>query len=178
MRDNQTNPATYKRAYLGLGSNLNQPRQQIDRAIAAIAQFPDTQWIRTASYYRTSPVGPVEQDDFVNTVVAIDTRLPPHMLMDHCLALENAQQRRRDLHWGPRVIDCDVLWLQDCELTDPHITLPHPRMSQRLFVLVPLAELAPEFTFANGQNITKTIDELHAQLIKSNQLQSITVIDD
>lgn len=152
-----------RRAYLGLGSNLQDPRRQIQLAINDIHTFAQTKLIQTSECYRTQAVGPIAQDDFINAVVAIDTTLPPDVLMARCLALEKKQGRIREHRWGPRIIDCDILWYEDITLTTPELTLPHPEMPQRLFVLVPLAELAPKLCLSNGKNVIEQIVILQQQ---------------
>lgn len=152
-----------RRAYLGLGSNLQDPYRQIQLAINDIRTFAQTQLVQASALYRTQAVGPIEQEDFINAVVAIDTALAPDALMARCLALEKQQGRIREHRWGPRIIDCDILWYEDTTLATPGLTLPHPEMPKRLFVLVPLAELAPDLLLSNGKRIVEQIAILQQQ---------------
>ena len=131
------------RAYVGLGANLGQPRQALDRAIDALAALPGTSVVAQSSRYRSAPVqasGP----DFVNAVVALDTTLEPQDLLAALHRIEAAQGRERPFHHAPRTLDLDLLlWGEHCQ-TGPTLTLPHPRLHLRAFVLVPLLELAPD----------------------------------
>lgn len=130
--------------YLGLGSNLNHPREQIKQAIAAITQWPDTTVLKISSLYDTKPYGPIEQPDFVNAVILIDTTLSPHTLLAQAKMQETLQKRKKTVHWGPRTIDIDILIYGDVTLTSPELTLPHPGILERDFVLRPLQEIAPD----------------------------------
>lgn len=136
------------RAYVGLGSNLSVPLQQMASALDALAALADTHVVRASSFYRTAPVGYAGQPDFVNAVVAIDTGLAPRALLDALLAIERERGRVRTVPNGPRTLDLDLLAYGDVQLNEPSLTLPHPRMHERAFVIVPLAEIAPDFDVA------------------------------
>ncbi|MEP7044016.1 MAG: 2-amino-4-hydroxy-6-hydroxymethyldihydropteridine diphosphokinase [Dokdonella sp.] len=131
------------RAYVGLGSNLDAPEQQIERALDALAtRVPQTQLLRTSRRYRTLPWGIAEQPAFVNAVAEVATSLPPRDLLEALLMLERVQGRHRDgARWGPRTIDLDLLVYGDLRAEWPGLMLPHPRLAERAFVLVPLADL-------------------------------------
>lgn len=131
------------RAYIGLGSNLGDPPAQIAAALDALAALPSTTLVARSRLYRGAAWGPVTQPDYFNAVAALDTALAPDALMERLLAIERAAGRVRDARWGPRVIDLDLLLHGDCELDSDALTLPHPRLHERPFVLLPLAELAP-----------------------------------
>jgi 2-amino-4-hydroxy-6-hydroxymethyldihydropteridine diphosphokinase len=132
-------------AYIGLGSNLQDPREQIRRACAALAALSSTRLVCVSPLYRSKPLGPVPQPDFVNAVAGVLTRLDPRALLGELLALERAlgrpAQRER---WGPRVIDLDLLVHGRQRREEPDLTLPHAGIVERNFVLYPLADLAPE----------------------------------
>ncbi len=132
------------RGFLGLGSNLGDKRAHLEAALAALRREPSLEVRRVAGFYRTAPLGPVEQDWFLNTVAEIATDLPPRALLERCQAIEQALGRVRHERWGPRTIDLDLLWLDSGAVAEPGLTLPHPGMHQRSFVLEPLSELAPE----------------------------------
>lgn len=132
------------RGFLGLGSNLGDRRAQLEAALAALARGPALEVRRVAGFYRTAPLGPVKQDWFLNTVAEIATELTPRALLERCQAVEHSLGRVRHEHWGPRTIDIDVLWLESGGVTEPDLTLPHPGIHLRSFVLAPLSELAPE----------------------------------
>ncbi|ABI55917.1 2-amino-4-hydroxy-6-hydroxymethyldihydropteridine diphosphokinase [Alkalilimnicola ehrlichii MLHE-1] len=129
-------------AYLGLGSNLNGPRAQIERAVAALARLPGCRGLRSSSLYRNPPMGPVDQPDFVNAVVALRTRLDPLVLLDQIQGLERQQGRVRGRYWGERTLDVDLLLYGDHRVAHARLTVPHPGLPHRAFVLYPLAELA------------------------------------
>jgi 2-amino-4-hydroxy-6-hydroxymethyldihydropteridine diphosphokinase len=131
------------RAYVGLGSNLGDPAAQIAAAFDALAVLPSTTLVARSRLYRSAAWGPIDQPDYINAVAALDTCLAPEALMASLLAIERAAGRVRDARWGPRLIDLDLLLHGDCALDSDTLTLPHPRLHERAFVLLPLAELAP-----------------------------------
>lgn len=138
------------RAALGLGSNLGDTKANLDQAVATLATIPGIRVIARSSDYRTPPWGPVAQDDYRNACLVVETSLPAHGLLDACLATEESMGRVRDVRWGPRLIDIDVLIYGDDEIDDDRLTLPHPRMSERSFVLVPLSEIWPDAPLGKG----------------------------
>jgi 2-amino-4-hydroxy-6-hydroxymethyldihydropteridine diphosphokinase len=131
-------------ALIGLGSNIGDKAANIARAIALLTEKGDIRLVATSRLYRTAPWGVVDQDWFVNACIAVATHLDPHALLERCLGVETAMKRVRTQHWGPRVIDVDVLACRSVALNEPALTLPHPRITERAFVLVPLAEIAPD----------------------------------
>jgi len=132
-------------AYVALGSNLDDPRAQVERALAALDGLPDTRCVLRSSLYRTRPFGPVEQPDFVNAVAGVLTLLDPATLLSRLKALEAQLGRERPVvRWGPRRIDLDLLVHGDARLSQPDLAVPHPGIAERAFVLVPLAEIAPD----------------------------------
>ncbi|MDT8438544.1 MAG: 2-amino-4-hydroxy-6-hydroxymethyldihydropteridine diphosphokinase [Wenzhouxiangellaceae bacterium] len=137
--------STVAPAWIGLGSNLDGPERQIERALDALAALPDTELIAASPRYRTAPVGDAEQPDFVNAVAELRTRLAPEALLDALLQIENRQGRRRDPARpnGPRTLDLDLLVYADLQQAGERLVVPHPRLAQRAFVLKPLADLAP-----------------------------------
>lgn len=130
-------------ALIGLGSNIGDKAANIGRAIGLLTEPGDIRLVRASRLYRTAPWGVLDQDWFVNACISIATDLAPHALLARCLAVEQEMKRVRAERWGPRVIDVDVLVYRDVTLSDPDLTLPHPRIAERAFVLVPLAEIAP-----------------------------------
>ncbi len=131
-------------AYVALGSNLADPAAQVQAACEALARLPDSRFIACSALYRTAPVGYVDQPDFINAVVRLATRLQPHELLEALLGIENRFGRVRQTRNGPRVLDLDLLLYDDWIYHEPGLTLPHPRMHERAFVLVPLLELVPD----------------------------------
>jgi len=132
-------------AYVALGSNLDDPRAQVERAITALGDLPDTRCVLRSSLYGSRPFGPVEQPDFVNAVAGLLTLLDPADLLGHLKALEAQLGRERPVvRWGPRRIDLDLLVHGDACVSQPDLEVPHPGIAERAFVLVPLAEIAPD----------------------------------
>ena len=131
-------------AYIGVGANIGHPEGQVRSALDKLASLPATRLERVSSLYRTAPVGFVDQPDFVNAVAKVDTGLAPHALLDALLDIERRHGRVREFPNGPRTLDLDVLLYGDVELHEPDLIVPHPRMHERAFVIVPLAEIAPE----------------------------------
>jgi 2-amino-4-hydroxy-6-hydroxymethyldihydropteridine diphosphokinase len=132
-------------AYIGVGSNLGDPRKQVIQAFTELATLPTTRVILTSPIYVSRPFGPVKQDDFANAVAGILTQLEPHALLARLRSLEAARGRpERRERWGPRIIDLDVLVYGRERLTDADLTLPHPGIVERNFVLYPLADIAPD----------------------------------
>jgi para-aminobenzoate synthetase component I len=131
-------------AYLGLGSNLGDRHATLSTALARLAAAPEVRIARVSPVYETAAVGLTDQPDFLNLVVEIETTLAPHALLDLCLSIEQSHGRIRHERWGPRTIDLDVLLYADVTLADSQLTLPHPRLHERAFVLAPLADLAPD----------------------------------
>lgn len=133
-------------AYIGLGSNLEDPPAQLRRAQRALAGLPGIDALRSSSFYRTPPMGPPDQPDYVNAVAECRTGLEPEALLDALQAIEQAQGRVRDgVRWGPRTLDLDLLAMGDLRIETPRLRLPHPGIAERAFVLVPWAELAPDW---------------------------------
>ena len=126
------------RYWLSLGSNLDRPIDQLSRAVKALESLG--QVVEVSSLYETDPVGPVAQDCFINLCLTLDTELAPHELLASTQKIEQAQLRTRDIHWGPRTIDIDLL-MGPSVVDSPNLTMPHPYLYERDFVLIPLAEL-------------------------------------
>lgn len=137
--DDRRGPA---RAYIGLGANLGAPRVAIDGAIHALDRLPSTRVVRASALYRTAPID-AGGDDYVNAAVALDTALEPLELLDALQRIEAAHGRVRTFRNAPRTLDLDLLVYDDRRLSSERLTLPHPRLHERAFVLVPLAEIAP-----------------------------------
>lgn len=143
-------------AYIGLGSNLDDPAAQVRRALAALAAMSDTRLIASSAFYRSPPMGPQDQPDFVNAVAGLLTRLPARELLGALQAIEDAQGRRRDgTRWGPRTLDLDLLLYGGLCLEEEGLVLPHPGLAERAFVLVPLLELAPGLRVPGGASIAR-----------------------
>ena len=132
-------------AYVGVGSNLDDPRSQVLRAFDKLSELPETRVVLKSPLYLSRPFGPIAQPDFVNAVVGLLTRLDPLRLLAHLRAMEAALGRPdRRQKWGPRIIDLDLLVHGRERRSDPELTLPHPGIVERNFVLYPLADIAPD----------------------------------
>ena len=133
-----------ERAYIAIGSNLGDRRAYLEAGIKEVAALPNTRLAAVSLAYETRPLGPVAQPDFLNAVFAIETSLPPEPLLAALLAAEKKHQRQRHIHWGPRTLDLDLLLYGEHVVESADLTLPHPRMNERGFVLIPLCEIAPD----------------------------------
>jgi 2-amino-4-hydroxy-6-hydroxymethyldihydropteridine diphosphokinase len=131
-------------AYIALGSNLEDPEAQVAAGFEALAMLPDTRLARISSLYRSAPVGYLDQPEFINAVALIETALPPRALLDALLKIERRRGRVRDFPNAPRTLDLDILLYGDDTYSDEALTIPHARMAERAFVLLPLAEIAPD----------------------------------
>ena len=135
---------------LGLGGNIGDVRATLDRAVAAFCDGTDVRLRAQSSDYATPPWGVVDQPPFVNRCIAVDSSLTPRALLDRALTVERTlgRDRSREQRWGPRAIDIDLLAYDDVAIEEPGLTLPHPRLFERAFVLVPLAEIVPDRVIA------------------------------
>ena len=149
--------STATRAFIGLGSNLDDPCAQLERALAALSTMPGVVLRDVSSYYRTAPWGETQQPEFLNAVALIDTTLTPEALLDELRRIEAAAGRRRERRWGPRTLDMDLLIHGDATRDTAQLQLPHPRMHERAFVLVPLAELAPELSLGEHGSVAEAL---------------------
>lgn len=133
-----------ERAYVAIGSNLGDRRAYLQAGIKEVAALSDTRLVALSRAYETRPLGPVAQPDFLNAVFAVETALAPVPLLAALLAAEKKHQRQRRIRWGPRTLDLDLLLYGECVIENARLTLPHPRMHERRFVLAPLCEIAPD----------------------------------
>lgn len=137
-------------ACVALGANIGEPLRQIEAAFSALTALPGTRLIARSSLYRSAPVGYADQPDFINAVAIIETTLAPHALLDALLAIERVNGRVREFPNAPRTLDLDIVLYGDLILQEPGLTIPHARMLERAFVMLPLAEIAPD-TMVPGQ---------------------------
>lgn len=137
-------------AFIGLGSNLENPTAQLARAVAELAALPETELVAQSAFYASRPVGPQDQPDFVNGAVWLKTALDAHQLLDQLQAIEQAHGRERRLHWGPRTLDLDILLFGAQTLDDERLTVPHRELGNRDFALQPLLDLKPSLTLPDG----------------------------
>ncbi|HEX4500024.1 MAG TPA: 2-amino-4-hydroxy-6-hydroxymethyldihydropteridine diphosphokinase [Scandinavium sp.] len=149
------------RVYIAVGSNLASPLDQVNAAIAALGEIPHTAIAAVSSFYRTPPLGPQDQPDYLNAAVALDTDLEPEALLNSTQRIELQQGRvRKDERWGPRTLDLDIMLFGDLTLNTERLTVPHYDMHNRGFMLWPLAEIAPDLIFPNGTSLTTLLQNL------------------
>jgi 2-amino-4-hydroxy-6-hydroxymethyldihydropteridine diphosphokinase len=147
-----------ERVYIGLGSNLAEPLQQLRDALAALAQLPDTRLLAHSSFYASDPLGPPDQPRYVNAVAVLDTALQPWTLLDALQRIEQEQGRvRKAERWGPRTLDLDILLFGERSIADERLRVPHYHMHARPFVLYPLAELAAELQLPDGRRLSELL---------------------
>lgn len=156
--------------YIGLGSNLDAPRRQIESAIDELQRLPASNWQAVSPLYRSRPVGPQDQPDYVNAVAKLDTRLQPLALLDMLQGIEQAHHRRRDgERWGARTLDLDVLLYGDEIIDSARLTVPHAEIARRSFVLRPLHDLTPDLVIPGLGGVS----DLLAQ-VATTDLEQIT----
>ena len=161
------------RAYIGLGSNLADPIEQVKTAIINLQLLPQTELIAWSSLYASPPMGPQDQPDYINAVVEIETVLSAHQLLDALQVVEQQQGRTRNRHWGERTLDLDVLLYGQHTFDDVRLQIPHPGIALRAFVLYPLAEISPDLSIPKLGNIEQLLQYCPSEgLIK---LEKITL---
>jgi 2-amino-4-hydroxy-6-hydroxymethyldihydropteridine diphosphokinase len=142
------------RVYIAIGSNLASPLNQVEAAIDALKQLPDSQVVAVSPFFRTPPLGPQDQPDYLNATVALDTTLTPLALLDNTQEIERQQGRvRKAERWGPRTLDLDIMLYGNDTIENERLTIPHYDMKHRMFMLWPLFQLAPDLFFPDGQSL-------------------------
>ena len=144
-------------AFIALGSNLEQPVSQVLQAFEQLNQLPDSSLISRSSLYRSAPIGKLDQPDFINAVACIETTLSAHDLLQKLLEIEQRHGRKRTSLNAPRTLDLDILLYDDLQCQDEKLTIPHPRMTERAFVLRPLLEIAPDCIIPGRGHITQLL---------------------
>ena len=155
------------RVYLALGSNLARPLDQVNCALEALAHLPRTRFVAASPFYRSKPLGPQDQPDYLNAAVALETSLAPEELLNHTQRIELQQGRvRKAERWGPRTLDLDIMLFGNEVINTERLTVPHYDMKNRGFMLWPLFEIAPELVFPDGEMLrevlhTRAFDKLN-----------------
>ncbi len=144
-------------AYIALGSNLDDPVRQVGGALKTLDALPRSRLIGASGLYRSSPMGPADQPDYINAVAAIETQLQPLELLDALQAVEQAHGRVRKERWGPRTLDLDLLLYGDWTIDEPRLQVPHPGLHQRNFVLLPLYDIAPGLVLPDGRKLSEIV---------------------
>lgn len=153
-------------AYVALGANLGDPVSSLKAAVEALKTLPRTRFIKASGFFRTAPVGLRNQPDFINAVAALETELSPAELLAELFAVEARFGRQRSVKNAPRTLDLDLLLHGEARSDDPDLTLPHPRMHQRAFVLAPLAEVAPEVSVPGHGRVVDLLAACRDQTIE------------
>lgn len=148
-------PATL--AYIALGSNLDNPRQQVEQGVQALTQLPSTRLRARSGWYQSKAVGPGPQPDYINGVALLETALPPESLITHLQEIETSQGRQRRVRWAARTLDLDILLYGDRVIATEQLQVPHPRLADRNFVLYPLADISPDLILPNGTSLASLL---------------------
>ncbi len=160
-------PASWVPAYVGAGSNLDDPQRQVELALARLAEMDSTRLVAVSPLYAGPPMGPSDQPDYVNAAAALLTRLAPESLLSALQSLELRLGRSRDgSKWGPRRIDLDLLLHGDTVRQGDALTLPHPGLAERCFVLRPLTDLAPELRLPDGRRVSALLQALDCSQLR------------
>lgn len=146
------------RVFIGLGSNLENPLEQIKTAIKDMKAMIDTELVACSSLYKSPPMGPQDQPDYINAAIELETTLTPHSLLDELQKIEQQHGRVRKRHWGERTLDLDVLVYGEQVLKDDRLTLPHPGIAERAFVVYPLAELDSSLEIPGLGNVAQLLE--------------------
>jgi len=162
--------AGYTTVYIGLGSNLSEPIKQVQAAISEVATIAQSKIIKTSSLYLSKPMGPQDQCDYINAVLALETLLSPLALLDALQAIENSAGRiRKENRWGARILDLDIILFGNKIINTERLTVPHYGMQEREFVLLPLAEISPKLTLPNGKSL-----QILSQAIAHNNIVKLS----
>jgi 2-amino-4-hydroxy-6-hydroxymethyldihydropteridine diphosphokinase len=147
------------RVYIGLGSNLDDPKRQVRKALQVLTSLPGSTLCRYSSLYRSPPMGPQDQPDYINAVAELETGLSAAELLSLLQAIENQQGRVRGaVRWGPRTLDLDILIYGQAQIKAPELTVPHPGIAERPFVLYPLAEITPDLEIPGRGALQELLD--------------------
>ncbi|KAB1484126.1 2-amino-4-hydroxy-6-hydroxymethyldihydropteridine diphosphokinase [Cronobacter sakazakii] len=154
-------------AFIALGSNLAEPLSQVNNALAALARIPGSRIVATSSFYRTPPLGPQDQPDYLNAAVALETTLSAEALLDNTQRIELEQGRvRKAERWGPRTLDLDIMLFGDATINTERLIVPHYDMKNRAFMLLPLSEIAPALRFPDGERLADVLERLDCLAIR------------
>ena len=159
-------------AVIGLGSNLDNPEQQVLQALKELDGIPGIRILKTSSLYSSVPVGPQDQPDFVNAVALVSTELEPETLLNALQDLENRHRRVRLRHWGPRTLDLDVLFFGKQVIDTPRLRVPHPEFRNRVFTVIPLLEIMPDFLIPPENTPLRDL----TGLLPERDLRALTII--
>lgn len=159
--------------YVGLGSNLQQPLLQIQQALDELDELPNTRLSAVSNFYRSRAIGP-EQPDFINAAAVLNTELSPIALLDEFQKIEQEHQRKREIHWGPRTLDLDLLLYDQQQIDLPRLKVPHPFLTQRAFVLLPLLDLDKNLSLPNGNKLQDYLTQCQDQKIERLTTETVS----
>jgi 2-amino-4-hydroxy-6-hydroxymethyldihydropteridine diphosphokinase len=159
------------RAFVALGSNLEDPRRQLREAFSALDAISGSRLVARSPVYRSKPIGPADQPDYLNAVVELETRLEAEELLDQLQRIEQQQGRQRSRRWGPRTLDLDLLAFGDQRVDTTRLRVPHPEIPNRAFVLVPLADLANDLELPGLGRVSRLLDALDPSARSSLEVQ-------
>jgi len=154
--------ATWRPAYVAVGSNLNTPAQRVLEAFERLTAWTAVASLLRSRLYLSAPMGPQDQPPFVNAAAGFLTQLAPRALLEGLIGIEHAMGRDRSVRWGPRVIDLDLVWMVDAAIDEPGLTVPHPGVSMRNFVLYPLIDIAPALHIPGVGNVQSLLQNVGA----------------
>ena len=159
--------SAYVTVFIGVGANLDNPKTRVSDAFNELGSLPDSELTACSGLYQSAPMGPQDQNDYINAVVRLSTKLEPLALLDELQRIEKEQGRvRKAERWGPRTLDLDLLLYNNSNIEHPRLTVPHYGMHERNFVLLPLAEIEPDLKLPNGTAIRNLINQLDQQGIQ------------
>ena len=158
---------------MGLGSNLSDPIEQVNRALCSLDELAQTRVVSSSQLYGSAPQGPQDQPDFLNAVCLLETQLTPMDLLQALQGIEQAQGRVKNRHWGERLIDLDILLFDDLTVSLPELTIPHIEIANRDFVLMPLFEIAPDANVPNQGSVRSLISQLNTSYLHPIHLTSV-----
>lgn len=154
------------KVYIGIGSNLENPLEQLKAATAALREIPGTRLVKLSNIYKTAPIGPAGQPDYTNAAALLETQLTPEALLDELQRIELDQGRVRKERWGPRTLDLDIILYAGMTIRTTRLTVPHIEMENRNFVLIPLLDLSPDLTLPNGKSLKAVTEQAGNEGIK------------
>lgn len=147
------------RVYIGIGSNLENPQQQLKSAVAALRKIPSTSLCQLSNIYQTAPIGPAGQPDYTNAAALLETALTPEALLDELQKIEQNQGRVRKERWGPRTLDLDIILYAGMTIRTARLSVPHVEMENRNFVLIPLMDINPDLVLPNGKPLSVLVQK-------------------
>lgn len=154
------------RVFIGIGSNLENPLQQLKAATIALREIPNTRLLGISNIYQTAPIGPAGQPDYTNAAALLESQLTPEALLDELQRIELDQGRIRKERWGPRTLDLDIILYAGMTIRTARLTVPHTEMENRNFVLIPLMDLAPDLVLPNGKSLASVTEKAGNEGIK------------